>query len=115
MIIIGFHSIVNYKFSTEPQRGSILYSKYSIDNHRYYRELVDSGVDVLVYLGNIGVKYIVTDKNSAKIFQKIVENYLFDSKLLVLADSESDIEWVALNEIDGIIEKRYLENYINIY
>jgi len=51
-------------------------------------------------------KYIIVEKENAKLIQKIANNYMFDSKVLQVVDSLDEIESVALNEIDGIINKR---------
>ena len=52
----------------------------------------------------INARYIVCkDMNLAKDMQKIADNYMFDSKILLLIKNRDMLEEVALNEIDGVI------------
>lgn len=57
----------------------------------------------LVYACNIGVKYIAAIKEDALIMQKIVNEYLYDTKILALIYDEDEIEWVATHGIDGAL------------
>lgn len=55
-------------------------------------------------LGNaLGASYFIVDKSLAINAQKVADDYLFDSKILLLASDENEIEFVAFNAIDGII------------
>jgi len=57
----------------------------------------------LVLSQNLGASFIVVDKALSLNAQKIAEHYLFDAKILVLSVDDTDIEWAALNGIDGIL------------
>lgn len=57
----------------------------------------------IVYASSLGAAYIIVEKPLAKTAQNIAENYLFDSKILVFAQDENDIEELALLGIDGIL------------
>lgn len=58
-------------------------------------------------LGNaLGASYFFVDKSLAVNAQKIADDYLFDGKVLLLASDENEIEFVALNAIDGIVFKK---------
>jgi hypothetical protein len=35
--------------------------------------------------------------------QKIIDSYLFDTKLLAIIYDEEEIEWAAVAEIDGVV------------
>jgi nicotinate-nucleotide pyrophosphorylase len=56
-----------------------------------------------IYAENLDAKYIVADHIIAKNLQKIADNYLFDSKIIVHCDSEDRIEEFAFLGIDGVI------------
>jgi len=51
----------------------------------------------------LGAAYIVCQHEQAIEVQKIAEEYLFDTKILVLVESEREIETMARFGIDGII------------
>lgn len=77
-----------------------------------YKKLSKKGVSLalhasdlreLIYICNIEAKYVVANKEDAVSMQKAVDNYMFDTKLLVLIYEEEDIEWAVANEIDGVI------------
>jgi hypothetical protein len=53
-------------------------------------------------------RFIICEKSLAPKIQRIAENYLFDSKILCIVSTESDIEWCAHHEIDGIIFEEVL-------
>jgi hypothetical protein len=57
----------------------------------------------LVLSQNLGASFIVVDKALSLNAQKIAEHYLFDAKILLLSADDTDIEWAALNGIDGIL------------
>ena len=62
-----------------------------------------SNITELIYAASLGAKYIVVSKNSAKTAQNIAENYLFDAKILVMLESEDEIQEFAILGIDGAI------------
>jgi len=57
----------------------------------------------LVLSQNLGASFVVVDKALSLNAQKIAEHYLFDAKILLLSADDTDIEWAALNGIDGIL------------
>jgi len=57
----------------------------------------------VVYANSLNASYILVDKDLAKTAQDLAQNYLFDAKILVNVDKESDIEDLALLGIDGVI------------
>lgn len=56
-----------------------------------------------IYSNSLGSKYIVCKKELGKTIQKLAENYMFDSKILVLIDKKEEIEDIAKEYIDGVI------------
>ena len=53
-----------------------------------------------------GASFLVVDKALAIHAQKIADDYLFDSKILLLAHDDEAIEFAALNGIDGLLFER---------
>lgn len=57
----------------------------------------------LIYAAALHANYILVPKEQVKTFQSIAENYLLDSKILVFAQSDEEIEEMALLGIDGLV------------
>jgi len=57
----------------------------------------------LIFISNLNSKYAFVDNlEKAKLFQKIANEYLLDTKIILLIDSFEEIEKVALLGIDGV-------------
>jgi len=57
----------------------------------------------LIFISNLNSKYAFADNlENAKLFQKIANEYLLDTKIILLIDSFEEIEKVALLGIDGV-------------
>ena len=76
--------------------------KYTFNNDIESAVIVDNIKDA-IYSNALNAKYIIAKKDIAKTIQKIAENYMFDSKILAIIDTENEIEEIANLEIDGII------------
>ena len=64
----------------------------------------------LIYASTFTVKYIIVENNIAKEAQDIVNNYMLDSKILVIIKSDNEIVKNALLEIDGVIYQKVVNN-----
>lgn len=93
--------------STPP--NSIVMFDYDPTLSRYCTE---NGIRTAVHVKHIkelilahamGAAYCVVDKSLAINAQKIADDYLFDGKILLLSSDENDIEFAAINGIDGIL------------
>lgn len=62
-----------------------------------------STITELIYASAFNAQYIIVSKELAKNAQSIAENYLFDAKILVMIETEKEIQELALLGIDGII------------
>ena len=62
-----------------------------------------------IYASNFNAKYIICENELAKKLQKIADNYMYDSKILAIIDSNEELEQVAKLEIDGIIYRNLLK------
>ena len=57
----------------------------------------------LIFISNLNAKYAFADNiENAKFFQKIANEYLLDTKIILFIDSLDDIEQIALLGIDGV-------------
>lgn len=68
-----------------------------------FSAVIISSIKEAIYCNSLNVKYIISEKNLAKKIQKIADNYMFDSKNLVIIDSNEEFEQIAKHEIDGVI------------
>ncbi len=92
--------------------NSIIYEVFDKKKLNIYKEMVEQGMSLalhaadlreLVYICNLGAKYAVSHKEDVLGMQKAMDCYLYDTKLLALIYEEEEIEWVAGNEIDGVL------------
>ena len=82
--------------------------KYAYENELSSAVIVKSIKDA-IYCNNLNVKYIISEKSLSKQIQKIADNYMFDSKNLVIIDSNDEFEEMAITEIDGIIYRSLIQ------
>ncbi len=76
--------------------------QYSYENELSSAVIVTSIKDA-IYSNNLNAKYIISEKYLAIQIQKIADNYMYDSKNLVIIDSNEEFEHIAKDEIDGVI------------
>ena len=76
--------------------------KYSYENDLSSAVIVTS-ITEAIYCNSLNAKYIISDKHLAIQIQKIADNYMYDSKNLVIIDSNEEFENITKNEIDGVI------------
>ena len=57
----------------------------------------------LIYASSLGARLILVPKALAKTAQDIAESYLFDAKIVVRIEDESEIEEMALLSLDGAL------------
>jgi len=62
-----------------------------------------SSIKELIYASSLGARYILPTQSIAKTAQSIAESYLFDAKIIVMIENESEIEEMALLGIDGVL------------
>ena len=76
--------------------------KYSYENELPVAVIVKS-IKEAIYCNSLNAKYIISEINLAVQIQKIADNYMYDSKNLVIIDSNEEFENITKNEIDGVI------------
>lgn len=83
--------------------------QYTKENSVEYGVVISSIKDA-IYANALGAKYIICDNSISKKIQDIATNYMFDSRILAIIEDESEIEEIALKNIDGVIYKSVLDN-----
>ena len=76
--------------------------KYAYENELSSAVIVTS-ITEAIYCNSLNVKYIISEKHLAIQIQKIADNYMYDSKNLVIINSNEEFEHIAKDEIDGVI------------
>ena len=76
--------------------------KYSYENDLSSAVIVTS-ITEDIYCNSLNAKYIISDKHLAIQIQKIADNYMYDSKNLVIINSNEEFDHIAKDEIDGVI------------
>jgi len=96
---------------TTPPASTIYleFHKSNLDIINYLKEnaitfaLKVENITEIAYANALGAAYIIVETALAKTAQKIAENYLFDAKILVVIEEESEIEELVLLGVDGVI------------
>ena len=86
----------------EPLVDSHVLAKHCHNNEIAYAVVVNS-LDDAIYANALGALYMICDEDTALVIQPIAENYLFDTKVLVLIHTEKEIAKIARGGIDGVI------------
>ena len=81
---------------------------YSYKNELATAVVVKS-IKEAIYCNSLNTKYIISQKELAVQLQKIADNYMYDSKILAIIDSNDEFEQIAKCEIDGIIYRNILK------
>ena len=81
---------------------------YCYKNELFCAVVVNS-IKEAIYCNNLNVKYIISEKELSIELQKIADNYMYDSKILAIIDSNEELVQVAKLEIDGIICRNLLK------
>jgi cytochrome c1 len=81
--------------------------QYCFQNHIAYGIKINTLKESL-YANALRAKYIICEKEMASLVQKTAQNYLFDSKILAVINSNDEIEEIAQLEIDGVLYRRVL-------
>lgn len=70
--------------------------------------VVTKSLQEVIYASSFDVKYIIVKKGIAKAAQNIANNYMLDSKILVIIETNEEIVENAINEIDGVIYNKVI-------
>lgn len=120
MILIGhldlssapFYRIESIEAIAHTPSNTALFCDYNVSLCHYAQEhnltlaVHVHQIKELILAHAMGAQYLVVDKSLVLNAQKIADDYLFDAKILLLSEKEDDIEFAALNSIDGILFTR---------
>ncbi len=56
-----------------------------------------------IFANTLGAKYMICEEDDALIIQPIAQEYLFDTRILVLIHDEKEIAKIARSGVDGVI------------
>ncbi len=86
----------------EPLVSSQKLAVYCQENSIAYALTVSSLNDA-IFANALDAKYIVCEEKDAHVMQSIAQEYLFDTRILVLVHDEKEISKIARLGIDGVI------------
>jgi len=86
----------------EPLVDSHPYATYCQENDIMFA-VVTNTLDEALFANALGAKYIICEEDDALMIQPIAQEYLFDTRLLVLVHSEKEISKIARGGVDGVI------------
>ncbi len=86
----------------EPLSVSIEIAKYCKKNSLQFAVTINTIRDA-IYANAIGADYMLCQHEQAIIVQKIADDYMFDTKVLVVIEEEKSIDTLIQFSIDGVI------------
>ncbi len=86
----------------EPLVDSHSYALYCQENTIAYA-VVANTLDDAIFANALGAKYMICEEDDALMIQPIAQEYLFDTRVLVLIHNEKEISKIARGGIDGVI------------
>ena len=86
----------------EPLVDSHSFARYCQENGIAYAVVVN-GLDDAVFANALGASYMICEEDDALMIQPVAQEYLFDTRLLVLIYNEKEIPKIARVGIDGVI------------
>lgn len=106
---VGTESVVWFDTSALKQENAFEIAKHCYNFQVRYAVKIYS-LEELVLFASLMPQFLLLDQlDKAKAFQKIVEHYLLDCKLLCVIKSQKQIAKIAQLGIDGVIFKQVLE------
>jgi len=86
----------------EPLVDSHEYAKYCQENQIPFAVVVNT-LNEAIFANALGASYIICEEDDALMIQPIAQEYLFDTRILVLIHDEKEINKIARGGIDGVI------------
>lgn len=99
--------------SSTNSNATVLYN-FDFDILKYTQKnnlssaVIAKNLQEVIYASSFDVKYIIVKKNISKEAQNIANNYLLDSKILVVIESNEELVEYAIDEIDGVIYNKVI-------
>ncbi len=86
----------------EPLVDSHTYAQHCQENSISFAVVVNT-LDDALFANALGAKYIICEEDTALMIQPVAQEYLFDTRILVLIHSEKEISKIARGGVDGVI------------
>lgn len=86
-------------------RENLELCKYAKENSVSFALHIDSVNDIL-YANLLEASFMICQKKLCEKAQKLADEYMFDTKILLYSEDKADLEWAANLGIDGIIFKK---------
>jgi len=86
----------------EPLVESQVLAAYCQENAIVFAVTVNTLQDA-IFANALGAAYMICEEDDALIIQPIAQEYLFDTRVLVLIHDEKEIAKIARSSIDGVI------------
>ncbi len=86
----------------EPLVDSHNLAQYCQDNSIAYAVVV-SNLNDAIFANSLGAKYMICEEVDALMIQPIAQEYLFDTRILVLIHTVKEISKIARGGIDGVV------------
>jgi len=86
----------------EPLVDSHTYASHCQENNIVFAVVVNT-LDDALFANGLGAKFIICEEDDALMIQPIAQEYLFDTRILVLIENEKDISKIARGGVDGVI------------
>jgi hypothetical protein len=120
MIIIGhpwiksnrFFKVFSIEGIKKSEANDIVLLEPLVDSHSYAQHcqtnaipfaIVVNTLDDALFANALGAKYIICEEDDALMIQPIAQEYLFDTRILVLIHSEKEMSKIARGGVDGVI------------
>ena len=120
MIIIGhpwiksnrFFKVFSVEGIKKSQPDDIILLEPLVDSHEYAIHckendipfaVVANTLEDAIFANALGAKYIICEEDDALMIQPIANEYLFDTRVLVLIHSEKEISKIARGLVDGVV------------
>jgi len=86
----------------EPLSDSQPLAKYCSENNIAFAVTTNT-LNEAIFSNALGAKYLVCEEDDALIIHPIAQEYLFDTRVLVLIHDDKEIAKIARSGIDGVI------------
>jgi len=86
----------------EPLVDSHSHAQYCLENQIAYAVVVNT-LDDAIFANALGAKYMICEEDAALMIQPVAQEYLFDTRILVLIHNNKDISKIARGGIDGVV------------
>ncbi len=106
---LPFYEIISIETLKNTPSNSTVIFDFDIDLLKYCKKnniksaLRIKNIKELMFSNALECDFVIANKEFITICQKIANEYMFDTKILLFCKTDEDLEWAALQGIDGVI------------